>query len=61
VEPEQMQALNEVLDNENIDEYSLDDGSISDNDYTQLVTPGTHVIIDSDRVVMVGVNRKKEM
>jgi hypothetical protein len=46
-EVEQLQALNEVLVYENIGDFSLDDDSFSDNDYTQLVTLGTHVISDS--------------
>jgi hypothetical protein len=32
--------------NENITEYSSNFDSVFDNDYTQLVTPGTHVISD---------------
>jgi hypothetical protein len=47
-ELEQLQVLNEVLDDENISECSLDDDSVFDNDYTQLVIPGTHVISDSE-------------
>jgi hypothetical protein len=47
-ELEQMQVLNEVLDNENISEYSLDDDIVFDNNYTQLLTPGIHVISDSE-------------
>jgi hypothetical protein len=39
--------LNEVSD-ENVGEYSLDDGSVFGSDCTQLVTPGTHVISDSE-------------
>jgi hypothetical protein len=37
--------LNEVSD-ENVGEYILDDDNIFDSIYTQLVTPGTHVISD---------------
>jgi hypothetical protein len=40
--------FNEVLDNENIGEFSLDDDSIFGGDYMQLVTPGTHGISDSE-------------
>jgi hypothetical protein len=40
--------LNEILDIENISEYSLNFDSVFDNDYAQLVTPGTHVINDTD-------------
>jgi hypothetical protein len=45
---EQKQVLNEVAHNENIGNFSLNNGSICDSDYTQLVTPGTHMIIDSE-------------
>jgi hypothetical protein len=41
-ELEQVQVLNEGL-HENIGEFILDDDSIFDIDYTQLVIPGTHV------------------
>jgi hypothetical protein len=44
----QIEVLNEVLDNEIISEHSSDDDSVFDYDYTQLVTPGTHVISDSE-------------
>jgi hypothetical protein len=47
MELEQIQVLNEVSD-ENIGEYNLDDDSVFDSDYTQLVSPGTHVISDSE-------------
>jgi hypothetical protein len=47
-EHEQVQVLNEVLNNENTGEFSLDDDSIFDNDYMQLMTPGTHVISHSE-------------
>jgi hypothetical protein len=47
MELEQIQVLNGVLD-ENIGEYSLDDDSVFDSDYTQLVTPETHMISDSE-------------
>jgi hypothetical protein len=47
-ELEQIEVLNDVVDDENISEYSLDDDSVFDNDYTQLVTPGTHVISNND-------------
>jgi hypothetical protein len=43
-----MQVLNEVLDAENISECSSYNDSVFGNDYTQLVTPGTHVINDSE-------------
>jgi hypothetical protein len=33
--------LSEVLDDENIIECSSDDDSVLDDDYTQLVTPGS--------------------
>jgi hypothetical protein len=56
-ELEQIQVLNEVLD-EIICEYSSDDDSVFDNDYTQLVTPGTSVI--SDRVIMVVTKDRKK-
>jgi hypothetical protein len=45
---QQMQVLNKVLDDENISDCSLDDDSVFDTDYTQLVAAGTHVIIDSE-------------
>jgi hypothetical protein len=32
---EQVQVLNEVLDDENVDEFSSDDDSVFDSDYTQ--------------------------
>jgi hypothetical protein len=38
----QVQVLNGVLDNENVGEFSSDDDSVFDSDYTQLVTPSTH-------------------
>jgi hypothetical protein len=38
-ELQQIPVLNEVLDNENIGEYSLNDDSTSDNDCKQLVNP----------------------
>jgi hypothetical protein len=47
-ELEQIEVLNEVLDNETISEYGLDDDSVFDYDYTRLVTPGTHMISESD-------------
>jgi hypothetical protein len=40
VELEQVEVLNEDLDDENIDEFSSDDGSIFYSDYTQLVGTG---------------------
>jgi hypothetical protein len=36
------------FDDKNIGEFSLEDAGISNSDYTQLVTPGTHMISDSD-------------
>jgi hypothetical protein len=47
-ELEQIEVLNEVLDNETISEYSSDDESVFDYDYTQLVTAGTHTISNSE-------------
>jgi hypothetical protein len=47
-ELQQIEVLNEVLDDETISEYSSDDDSVFDCDYTQLVTPGTLVISDSE-------------
>jgi hypothetical protein len=47
MELEHIHVLNEVLDNEIVSEHSSDDDSVFDNDYKQLVTPGTHVISDS--------------
>jgi hypothetical protein len=44
----QMQILNEVVHNENSGDFSFDSDSICDSDYTQLVTPGTHVFVDSE-------------
>jgi hypothetical protein len=48
MELEQMQVLNEVVHNENIGEFSLDNESVCDSDYIQLVTPGTHMIVESE-------------
>jgi hypothetical protein len=48
MELEQMQVLNEVVHNGNIGHFSLDSDSVCDSDYTQLVTPGAHVIIKSE-------------
>jgi hypothetical protein len=48
---EEIQVFNDVLDDENIGEFSLNNDNIFDNDYTQSVTPGTHMI--GDRVIMV--------
>jgi hypothetical protein len=56
---QQMQGLNEVLDNENISEYSSEDDSVFDNDSTQLMTPGTHVTSDSESDNVVKNDRKK--
>jgi hypothetical protein len=56
---QQMQGLNEVLDNENISEYSSEDDSVFDHDSTQLMTPGTHVISDSESDNVVKNDRKK--
>ena len=38
-EVEQETVLNEVLEDETLSNYSSDDGSASDYDYTQLVSP----------------------
>jgi hypothetical protein len=46
-ELEQLHGLNEVLDDENISEYSSDDDNVFDND-TQIMTPETHVSSDSE-------------
>jgi hypothetical protein len=40
-EVEQVTVLNEVLDDETLSNYSSDDDSASDYDYTQLVPPET--------------------
>jgi hypothetical protein len=40
-ELEQMQVLNQDLDDENISEYSWDNDSVFDSDFTQFVTPGS--------------------
>lgn len=40
-EVEQVTVLNEVLDDETLSNYSSDDDSASDYDYTQLVPPDT--------------------
>jgi hypothetical protein len=45
---EQVQVLNKVLNIENIGEFSSDDDSIFHTDYIQLMTPGTHVISNSE-------------
>jgi hypothetical protein len=58
-ELEKIQVLSEVSDNENVDEFSLDNGSIFDSDYTQLVTPGTHVISGSESIMAVMANKTK--
>jgi hypothetical protein len=42
IEPEQIQVLNDVLDDENTGEFSSDNDSVFDSDYTQLVTLETH-------------------
>jgi hypothetical protein len=47
-EAEQIELLHEILDEESISEYSSDNDSEFDVDYTRLVTPGTHVISDSE-------------
>jgi hypothetical protein len=39
VELEQMRFLNEVLHKQIIGEFSLDNDSVCDSDYTHLVTP----------------------
>jgi hypothetical protein len=43
MELEQMQGLNKVLHDENT-EYCSNNYRVFDSDYTQLVSPGTHVI-----------------
>jgi hypothetical protein len=48
MEPGQVQVLNEILDDENIDEFSLADNTSFASVYTQFVTPGTHVISDNE-------------
>ncbi|XP_021913223.1 piggyBac transposable element-derived protein 4-like [Zootermopsis nevadensis] len=48
MELEEIQVLNEVLEDESVSEYTSDDDGVFDNDYTQFVTPGTHVISDSE-------------
>jgi hypothetical protein len=47
-EVQQVEFLNEILNEDSISEYSSDNDSVFDIDYTQLVTPGTHVISESD-------------
>jgi hypothetical protein len=51
VELEQVEVFNEVLDAENICEFSSVDDSIFDNDYAQLATQETRVNsdIESDK------------
>jgi hypothetical protein len=44
-ELEQGQILNEVLEDESVGEFSSDSGSIFDSNYTQLLTPVTHVMV----------------
>jgi hypothetical protein len=43
---EQVQVLNEVLADENIEEFSMDGDYGFDRDCVELVTPGTDVISD---------------
>jgi hypothetical protein len=45
---EQVTVLNEVLDNKTLSNYSSDDDSASDYDYTQLVPPEAISAIESD-------------
>jgi hypothetical protein len=45
---EQVEYLHEILDEESGSEYSSDSDNEFDDDYTQLVTPGTHMISESD-------------
>jgi predicted thioesterase len=54
-EVEQIEFLHEILGEESISKYSLDNGSEFDIDHTQLVTPGTHVTV----IVRVTKHRKK--
>jgi hypothetical protein len=56
-EVEHLQVVNEVLHDENISDFSSDDDSISHNDYTQLVTLGTHVISDRVKIVVMNMNK----
>lgn len=46
-ELEKAEVLNAVLDDENIGGFRSN-ATIFDSEYTQLVTPGTHVISDSE-------------
>jgi hypothetical protein len=46
-ELQQVEVLNAVSGDENIGPFSSND-SVFDSEYTQLVTPGTHVISDSE-------------
>jgi hypothetical protein len=48
MEPGQVQFLNQILDDENIDEFNLADDRIFASVYIQSVTPGTHVISDNE-------------
>jgi hypothetical protein len=40
--------LNYTLNDENTGEFSLDNDGVFNSDCTQLVTPGTHMISDSE-------------
>jgi hypothetical protein len=52
--------LIKILGDENIGEFSFGDDWINECDDTQLVTQGTHVIGDSDRVMVVVMNNMKK-
>lgn len=45
---EQTEFLEEILDDKVVSDFSSESDSECDIDYTQLVTPGTHVVSDSD-------------
>jgi hypothetical protein len=55
---EQIHIFNEVVD-ENIDEYSSDNGSIFDSDYSELLTPEI-TLLAIVGVIMVVMNKQKE-
>jgi hypothetical protein len=58
-ELEQVQVLTEILGDENIGEFSFRGNCIYECDDMQLVTQGTHVISDSDEVIVVVMNNMK--
>jgi hypothetical protein len=43
-------AVNEILDNDIIGQCSMSNDSDFDDDYTQLLIPGTHTISDSESI-----------